>query len=196
MATTDTGIRKRKAASLTAGLQHTLNPTTKPRKERQPNWSSPEVMALIHSKEKQHAAMKLTTDACEHMETASVKWGRVVDNVQNAGFSQYYQGAAACKDKWQGLFGEYKKIKDYNDTTRCNEDYFRMGSKRRKELCLPANFCSNYHKEMDRFLHCRPCLNPPHQRDSLDNEAPHPMTAEELHEYCIQNRVDPLTLGG
>jgi hypothetical protein len=116
--------------------------------------------------------------------------------VQNAGFSQYYRGAAACKDKWQGLFGEYKKIKDYNDATGCNEDYFRMGSKRRKELCLPANFCSSHYKEMDRFLHQRPCLNPPYQRDSLDDEAPQPMTAEELHEYCIQNGVDPLTVGG
>jgi hypothetical protein len=73
MAGTDSGIRKRKAASVTAGSQRTLNPTTRPRKERQPNWSSPEVMALIHSKEKEHAAMKLTTDARDHMETASVK---------------------------------------------------------------------------------------------------------------------------
>lgn len=48
--------------------------------------------------------MKLTTNACEHIEIVSVKWERVTDDVQNAWFFQYYQGAAACKDKWQGLF--------------------------------------------------------------------------------------------
>jgi hypothetical protein len=34
------------------------------------------------------------------METASVKWGRVADDVEKAGFSQYYRGASVCKDKW------------------------------------------------------------------------------------------------
>jgi hypothetical protein len=110
-------------------------------------------MLLIHAKEKEHSATKLTTDARDHIETAIFKWERVTDNIEKAGFSQYYRGASTCKDKWQGLFGDYKKIKDYKDATGCNKDYFGMGFKKRKELYLPANFCMSHYKEMDRFLH-------------------------------------------
>ena len=135
---------------------------------------------MLYAKEKEHATLKLTTDARDHMETTNVNWGRVADDVEKAGFLQYQQGPSACKDKWQGLLEDYKKIKDYKDATGCNEDYFRMGSKWRKELCLPANFSSSYFNEMDRFLHERPCLNPLHQRASLREEEPKPMTAKEL----------------
>jgi hypothetical protein len=56
-------------------------------------------MALIHAKEKEHAAIKLTNDAKDHMETATMKWTRIVEDVEKAGFSQYHKGAAACKNK-------------------------------------------------------------------------------------------------
>jgi hypothetical protein len=46
-----------------------------------------------------------------------------------------------CKDKWQVLFSDYKKIGDYKNGTGNSEDYFRMSSRRRKELNLPSNFC-------------------------------------------------------
>jgi hypothetical protein len=71
-----------------------------------------------------------------------------------------------------------------------------MGSKRRKELCLPSNFCSSHYREMDRFLHQRPCLNPPHQIDTLGDDALQPMIAEELQEYCVCNGIGPATLNG
>ena len=57
------------------------------------------MMALIHAKEKEHAATKLTNDAKVHMEIATMKWTRIVEDVENASFSQYHKGAAACKDK-------------------------------------------------------------------------------------------------
>jgi hypothetical protein len=68
----------------------------------------------------------------------------------------------ACKDKWQVLFSDYKKIVDYRKGTGHNEDYFRMGSRRKKEVNLPPNFCPQHFKEMERFLHQRPSVNPPH----------------------------------
>jgi hypothetical protein len=57
---------------------------------------------------------------------------------------------------------------------------------RQKELYLSANFCGSHYKEMDKFLHQRLCLNPPHQWDSLVDEESEPMSAEELHNYCFR----------
>lgn len=149
MVANDDRSRKRKGASTIVGSQRPNNLTSRPSKECQSNWSSPEVMSLIHSKEKEHAATKLTTDAWDNMEIASIKWKRIIDDVHKASFLQYYWGVAVCKNKWQGLFRDYKKIKDYKEATVCNEDYFRMGLKRRKKLYLLANFYLIHYKEMD-----------------------------------------------
>jgi hypothetical protein len=64
---------KRKACVATADSQPTKGPNSRLQKERQPNWSSPEVMALIHAKKKEHEATKLTNDARDQMETSNVK---------------------------------------------------------------------------------------------------------------------------
>jgi hypothetical protein len=85
-------MEKRKASSLISESQQRRNPNNKPWKERQPNWSSLEVMALIHANEKEHAATKLTSNARDHMEMAIVKWARIADDVEKVGLSQYYQG--------------------------------------------------------------------------------------------------------
>ena len=111
------------------------------------------MLALIHTKEKEHQTSHLTLDACDQMVTANIKWTRISEDVAKAGFSQYLRGPTSCRDKWQGLLGEYKKIKDYKAAIGANEVYWRMGSKHRKELCLPSNFCSHHYMEMDRFLY-------------------------------------------
>jgi hypothetical protein len=39
-------------------------------------------------------------------------------------------------------------------------------------------------------------MNPPHQRDSLDDDVPQPMSVEELYEYYVENGIDLVTLSG
>ena len=46
---------------------------TRARKERKPNWSSVEVLALIHAKEKEHQASRLTSNARDEMIMANIK---------------------------------------------------------------------------------------------------------------------------
>jgi hypothetical protein len=125
---------KRKATTSASDSDSTRDANTRRCKDRQPNWNSPEVMALIHAKEEEHELTKLTTDSREKMDTAMTKWSRIAHDIGKAGFSNFYCGPIACKDKWQSLFGDYKKIKDYCSATGNNEDYFHMSSKRRKEL--------------------------------------------------------------
>jgi hypothetical protein len=124
-------------------------------------------MALIHAKQKENETHQLTADSRDYMETTTTKWTKVANDVANSRFSAHYRGPLGCKDKWQVLFLDYKKINDYRSGTGHNEDYFRMHSRRRKELTLPTNFCQIHFKEMELFLHQRPSMNPPHQRDNF-----------------------------
>jgi hypothetical protein len=148
------------------GSRKQCGPNGRPRKERQPNWLGPEVLALIAAKEEEHEAQKLRTDQRDLMEMATHKWSKIAEAVAKAGCLVYPRGGAACRDKWQTLFAEYKKIYDYKRRSGNNEDYFRMASKRRKDLGLPANFCGTQYRDMERFLSQRPCLNPPPTRET------------------------------
>jgi hypothetical protein len=87
-------------------------------------------MALIHAKQKEHDAHQQTTDSRDYMETATMEWMKVANDVANSGFSAHYRGPMGCKDKWQVMFSDYKKVNDYRSGTGNNEDYFRMSSKR------------------------------------------------------------------
>lgn len=68
------------------------------------------------------------------------------------------------------LFSDYVKTFNYESTSGSNKDYFRILSKRRKELYLPSYFCSTHYQEMHQLLHQCPCFNPPHARNALDDD--------------------------
>jgi hypothetical protein len=53
---------------------------------------------------------------------AVVKWTGVANDVAMAGFSVHFRGPKRCKDKWQVLFSDYKKISDYKSGTGHNEE--------------------------------------------------------------------------
>jgi hypothetical protein len=124
------------------------------------------------------------------MESAIAKWTKVAFDVAQAGFSVHYRGPMAYKDNWQVLFSDYKKIVDYRKGTGHNEDYFRMGSRRRKEVNLPPNFCPQHFKEMERFLHQRPSVNPLHQRDNFGDNDQAFETLEQLVDFYAEKNID------
>ena len=55
------------------------------------------------------------------------------------------------KDKWQSLYSNYKKLKDYREDISNNEDYFGMTSKY-KDLYIPPDMLSMYFNKLDKFL--------------------------------------------
>ena len=187
--------KRRAPAQLERGSPAT-GANNRPRKERQPNWGGPEVLALIHAKEKEHEALKLTGDSRELMESATQKWTKVATDVSKAGFSSHFRGALACKDKWQTLFADFKKISDYKGATGNREDYFHMANKRRKELTLPPNFCASHFREMEKFLSQRPCMNPPRQVDSFFEEDDDFQSTEDLARYCAAQHITEEMLHG
>jgi hypothetical protein len=153
-------------------------------------------MALINAKEKEHEASKLAADSRQLIESATQKWTKIATDISKAGFSTHYRGAMACKDKWQTLFTDFKKICDYKAATGSREDYFHMGSKRRNELTLPPNFCSSHFREMEKFLSQQPCLNPPCQVDSFIDKDNDFQSTEELARFCAQNQITQSMLEG
>ena len=72
------------AADLQA-LQHVagtpLTPSTRPRKVHQRNWESAKIVALIAAKAAEHAALLGMVDPRMKMESATMKWFRIVIQV-------------------------------------------------------------------------------------------------------------------
>ena len=190
-------FQKRRPVEDPDGTPQTGGPNQRKRKDRQPNWSPPEIMALINAKEAEHDVLKLCGDSQDLMQTTTQKWEKVVSDVSKAGFSVHHRGAAACKDKWQILLADFKKISDYNAATGSWEDYFHMPTKRHKELTLPANFCATHFREMEKFMSQRPCLNPPRQQDSFALEENNIHSTKDLARYCSVHHVtEEMLIGG
>ena len=153
-------------------------------------------MALINAKEAEHEAIKLCGDNRDLMHTSTQKWEKIAIAVSKARFSIHERGASACKDKWQILMADFKKINDYKAVTGSTEDYFHMFAKRRKELTLPTNFCSMHYMEMERFLSQRPCMNPPRQHDTFCMEEEDIQSTEDLARYYATHQVTEEMLTG
>jgi hypothetical protein len=109
-------------------------------------------MALIKAKADEHERHKLLKDDQDLMDTAATRWTKVAREVQATSFVDFFRGFTACKEKWTTMYGDYKKLKDYRSAIGHSKDYFKMTSKRRKELTLPANFVSFHFNKMDKFL--------------------------------------------
>jgi hypothetical protein len=186
---------KRKLSTPANSARAAGGPNSWPQKERQPNWGTAEILALINAKEKEHEASKLSKDNRDLMETATQKWTKIATNVSTAGFSTHFRGAMACKDKWQTLLADYKKISDYRGATWNRKDYFHMPGRWRKELTLPVNFCASHYREMEKFLSQRPCLNPPKQRDSFAAEEGDIQSADDLARFYSQHNITEDMLG-
>lgn len=55
-----------------------------------------------------------------------MKWTKTSEEVARKRCSNYYQIYEGCKDKWEAVFGDYKKIVDDKKHTCNNEDNFCM----------------------------------------------------------------------
>jgi hypothetical protein len=189
-------LHKRQSIATVDSSQASGGPNQRRQKDHQPNWSAPKILALIKTKEAEHEAFKLCGDSRDLMQTATQKWEKVATDVSKARISVHKQGASTCKDKWQTLLADFKKISDYNAATRSAEDYFHMSGKRRKELTLPSNFCSAQYREMAKFLSQRPCLNPPRQWKTFSMEEEDIQSTEDLVRYCAIHQVTEEMLTG
>jgi hypothetical protein len=60
------------------------------------------------------------------METTITKWKCIFEVImENFHFHHHYD-EPTCKDKWEALYGNYKKIHYYQNVTSHNEEYWDM----------------------------------------------------------------------
>jgi Xaa-Pro aminopeptidase len=86
------------------------------------------------------------------MESAIVKWRHIAVQVMRAGVSPQERDDSACMTKWNALYGEFKKIKDYHAGTGHNVSYFALTPEERDENGLPHNFSEAHYEQMHDFL--------------------------------------------
>lgn len=160
------------------------------RKERQPNWNNEEIVALIQAKQKEQEKKLHHVTDLQNIEKADLKWQRISDYVAKIAMGPTYRGPQTCKDKWGALYGDYKRLKDYQKGNGNSENYYMMIGHRRRELNLPANFKACWFTLMDSFLAHRPCQNPPHQRDLLSDDDHVFMSDEDLPDFTTADSED------
>jgi hypothetical protein len=116
--------------------------------KRSPNWEVAEITALIEAKELDHARTLEVTDSRDHMEKADTRWEAICQYVMCRTHSDegacHFLDKDACRDKWQGIYGDYKWIADYLKGTGVNQRYEDMIPDDRAQVGLPHHF-SPYH---------------------------------------------------
>jgi hypothetical protein len=93
-------------------------------RKRSPNWEVVEITVLIEGKKMDHSRMLEVSDNWDHMEKADSRWAWICEYVMRK--THIDKGACnfrdkdSCRDKWQGVYGNYKRIYDYLKGTGIN----------------------------------------------------------------------------
>ena len=148
------------------------------RKDRGPNWSSQEVLALINAKHEMFLEDIDTIDGRDLMTPENTKWNRISDEVMKVGYSPCIRDGPACKTKWNQLLLDYKRIVDYLSRTGRNvPDYWDLSSDERRAEGLPKQFSQDFFIAIHDWYGNRPQMRPPHVRNLLSpndgNYQPH-----------------------
>ena len=138
------------------------------RKERDPNWSREEIMALVEAKRLEHLEEMEVIDARDLMSTDVTKWGKIALEVNAITGGGVIREGPACKHKWTSTMSDFKRIADYHKGTgRNEEEYYLMTFGDRRKENLPRSFYKEVYSSMYEFFQSRPMMNPPHSRDLL-----------------------------
>jgi hypothetical protein len=141
-------------------------------RKRSPNWEIAEVTALIKGKMVDHKCMLDVTDNRDNMEKADTRWATICEFVMKKTRSDegacHFHDKDACRDKWQGIYRNYKRIYDYLKETGVNQVYEDLTPEERTEAGLPWHFNSYHYELIHSFCKNRPNVQLRHARDSSD----------------------------
>jgi hypothetical protein len=94
------------------------------------------------------------TDNRDNMEKADMRWASISEYVMKKTRSDegasYYRDKDACRDKWQGIYGDYEELIP----------------KERANAGLPRHFSPYYYQLIHSFCKDSPNVELPHARDS------------------------------
>ena len=144
-------------------------PSQKARRDRSPNWSLNEMIALVDAKREEFLEELDCIDGRDLMESEVTKWSRISDKVMASGFSLHFRNGMACKGKWHLLLPDYRRVVDYHARTGINEeDYWVLTSNELTAEKLPKAFSKEIYMRIHEWFGRRPQIQPPHVRDLLN----------------------------
>lgn len=80
--------------------------------------------------------------------------------------SKVMRNQKMCKDKWNGLNGDYRKVADYGKSTENHTSFWDLNNEDKDKFGLPGVFHSNFFDAIEAFQGERIINMPLHLRDS------------------------------
>jgi len=155
------GRDKRASSSSSTG-----EPSQKQQRNRGPNWSMHEMLALVNAKRDEFLEELDAVDGRDLMHSEVTKWTRISGKIMAAGFSSHFQDGTACKGKWHLMLLDYRKIADYHARTRINsKDYWMLTNNEYVAEKLPKSFSKEIYSQIHEWFGQRPQIQPPHVWD-------------------------------
>ena len=149
----------------------------KARRDRRPNWSLNEMIALVDAKREEFLEELDAIDGRDLMDSEVTKWSRISDKIMASGFSTHFRDGMACKGKWHLILPDYRRVADYHARTGLNdEDYWLLTPNELTMEKLPKAFSKEIYVRIHEWFGRRPQIQPPHVRDLLnphDSVFPH-----------------------
>jgi hypothetical protein len=102
------------------------------------------------------------------MEIAITKWKCIFKVVMDNFQFHHHRNGPTYKDKWGSLYGNYKKIHDFQSVTCHNEEYWDMSTKYKVSQGLLKFFSKMFIEFINIFMYSRPCFNPSHSRNFMN----------------------------
>jgi hypothetical protein len=127
-------------------------------------WTEHETLVLIEGKASIDAAIKEDGGARAKHTTAIVRWDKVEDHCFANGDER---SGSSCKDKWENVLGEVKKVRDYEKRIPSGRDsYWSMDANAKREAALPPNVSKAVFDQIVDALGNNASMNPPSMVES------------------------------
>lgn len=110
------------------------------------NWIERELLVLQAARREDMQRYALGGTKAKKQKTGDQRWKAITEACMNAGVERT---AAQCKDKWESLHAEWKRIYDYeNDVPPVVASYWILTNKQRKAQRLPTSFFTSVYDSM------------------------------------------------
>lgn len=93
------------------------------------------------------------------------RWTKIIDQLQNMINAQVPQNSKTCKDKWNGLHSNYKKIAYYHKGIDHNTSYWELVVDECDKFHLPRQFGCEFYEAIDMFQGKKNVNKPIHVKD-------------------------------
>jgi hypothetical protein len=78
------------------------------------------------------------------MKNSTVKRSLIAEVVMRESKSRNVRNRKECKNKWNSLLGDFRKISDYQVGNGRNMSYFQLSPEEREDAKLPKSFYEPY----------------------------------------------------